>query len=265
MWRVSSYETQGSSHQKHNTPCQDKTWNQTNGEVYVAALADGAGSAKYSQYGADCVTRSVSAYLIDRYDDIINNPDGVEVKKELLGVLRHGLGLLADEMKCKSSDLASTLQAVAVKDDTYLLIHLGDGVIGYEKGEDIHVASEPTNGEFSNQTTFVTSPDAPVLMKIFRGSLGDIDGFILMSDGTANALYDKRLKRLAPSVKSLFDWTGNFTDETVRKNLRSSFENSIKKMTSDDCSVLIMKKAPALKSSNTFPLPRVEIEGEINA
>lgn len=262
MWRISNYETQGSSHLKTGTPCQDKTFSQTNGDIYAVALADGAGSAPYSHFGADCVTRSICAYLIDKYDDLINNPDGVEVKKEILGVLRHGLGLLADELGCQSKDLASTLLAAAVKDDTYILIHLGDGLIGYEKNDSVQVASTPSNGEFSNQTTFVTSTDAPMIMKIYRGKLGDIDGFILMSDGTASALYDKRMNRLAPSVKSLFDWTGNFTRETVRNNLRSSFEQSIKKKTQDDCSVLILKKAPSIQSSNAFPLPHIKLTAD---
>lgn len=44
-----------------------------------------------------------------------------------------GLEKLAQELDCLVKDLASTLLVVAVKNGKYLILHIGDGVIGYVK------------------------------------------------------------------------------------------------------------------------------------
>src|SRR5690606_42119695 len=61
---------------------------------------------------------------------------------------------------CTFAELASTFLAVAVSAERFLVVHIGDGVIGYVKNGELRVISAPDNAEFANQTTFVTSPDA---------------------------------------------------------------------------------------------------------
>ncbi|MDR2522727.1 MAG: protein phosphatase 2C domain-containing protein [Synergistaceae bacterium] len=50
-----------------------------------------------------------------------------------------------------------------------LIVHIGDGIIGYLDGAELKIASLPDNGEFSNVTTFVTSNEAAVSMRLFSG------------------------------------------------------------------------------------------------
>ena len=115
-------------------------------------------------------------------------------------------------MNCTVKDLASTLLFVAVKDDKFILGHLGDGVIGYLKNNCLKTASLPNNGEFSNETYFSTSKDASSHMKLAKGSVRDIDGFVLMSDGTADSFYNKKEKKLcdilpfSSSLNFLYDF-----------------------------------------------------------
>ena len=76
MWKTVQCAVQGKSHVKDNIPCQDKT--------HVIALADGAGSAKLSHFGAECVTTFICHELTDNFEKFFNAEDGVAVKKELM-------------------------------------------------------------------------------------------------------------------------------------------------------------------------------------
>ncbi len=255
MWRISRYEQIGRSHAGSGKPCQDKTAARSNGTVWAMALADGAGSAARAEDGAACICECMTAYLVDNFDDIVGNPDGAEVKKQLLAVLHRALAILADETDCRLKDLACTLLAAAVKDDTYFLVHIGDGLIGYLKEDTVRIASAPVNGEYANQTTFVTSPEALSVMNLLKGKLGSIEGFVLMSDGTAASFYEKRLHRLVPALKSVFDWNAAFTEETVQDNLRSTFAHSVIKNTGDDCSIAVLSRPAAYAPSGKLPEP----------
>lgn len=258
MWHYNTFASRGSAHRKTGAPCQDKICVREKDGAVAAALADGAGSAACAEDGAACAAACISAYLLDQFDVLSASDDGAAVKRELLAVVRRGLALLADARGCALKDLASTLLAVAVKDGRYLIVHVGDGVIGYQRGPDISVASAPQNGAFMNETTFVTSTEAALTMRVMKGALGSITGFVLMSDGTAAALYDRRGRRLAPAAAQLFSWTSDFTPETAENNLRQSFKNIMKK-TTDDCSIVVLARCAAARPAAVFPLPGARI------
>lgn len=97
--------------------------------------------------------------------------------------------------------MASTLLLVAIKDDKFIIAHIGDGVIGYLKNNEMKIASQPENGEFVNTTVFTTSKDAIMTMKLIKGFLGTIQGFVLMSDGPEARLYSKQENKLADVLK----------------------------------------------------------------
>ena len=150
-------------------PCQDKTISYNNNNVNIIALADGAGSAKFSHYGAEVVLEAVSKFISNNFDLLINNPNGVQVKQDILTHLIEKLNRKSQELCCDMKDLASTLLLVAIKENSFLICHVGDGIIGYLKEDELKVASKPENGEFVNTTTFVTSKNAVMAMKLFKG------------------------------------------------------------------------------------------------
>ena len=86
-------------------------------------------------------------------------------------------------------DLAATMLVVAENNDRFIIAHIGDDVIGYLDGDVLKTASAPSNGEHANETYFVTSRDAINTMKLFKGSIKNIAGFVIMSDGTEQSLY----------------------------------------------------------------------------
>lgn len=243
MWNSIQCAVQGRGHIKTDAPCQDKTFAKNENNVQVIALADGAGSARLSHVGAEYVTRQICDNLSNDFDMYFQEDDGTAIKRKIISDLMFGLKNLATENECEINDLASTLLMVAIKDEKYIIVHIGDGVIGYLKNNQLKVASHPENGEFVNTTVFVSSNDVLATMKLLKGTLGDIIGFALMSDGTENSFYSKRDKTLAPALKKLMELTRILNIQCLENEIYKSFENVVKNNTTDDCSLaLIVKK-----------------------
>lgn len=114
VWKSVCCEVQGSGHKAAGLPCQDKTCKMVRNGVYVIALADGAGSARLSHYGAERVVRDASEYLAEHFQECFDCDDGRKVKKALLGTLLQGLEEEAQRHKCDIRDLASTLLLASV-------------------------------------------------------------------------------------------------------------------------------------------------------
>lgn len=243
MWNIIQCAVQGRSHIKANIPCQDKTYSVVINNTQVIALADGAGSAKLSHYGAETVTKYICHELIKKFDSYYNDSNGAAVKQQLLEGLLEDLKKRSEQLECEIKELASTLLVVAVKGDKFIIAHIGDGVIGYLKNNELKIASEPSNGEFINTTVFTTSKDAIMTMKLIKGSLGEIKGFVLMSDGTEASLYNKKECKLADVLKIVMEKSMVVRANELQEQLKKSFENVIVKATTDDCSIAILTKS----------------------
>ena len=240
MWRVIGDAVQGKSHIKQNVPCQDKVYTLNRNNCIAAALSDGAGSAALSHYGAECITKSICEFLCEHYDRLYMEENGVLVKQELMKYISLKLNETCSMMQCEYRDLASTVLAVAIKDETFIIVHLGDGVIGYLKGEDLRTASTPENGEFVNETVFTTSVNAIKALQLKKGKLGAIIGFVMMSDGAEISLYNKKTKQLVPGLKNVMLNCSLLSCEEAQEAIKDSLENVLKEKTSDDCSILVM-------------------------
>ncbi len=240
MWRAVGGTAQGTSHTKNDIPCQDKIFMLDIEGGIAGSLADGAGSAKFSHYGAERVTKAITEFLKNNYDRLFSEEDGKLVKQELLEFLLNELEIVSLELQCEKKDLASTLLAVAIKNDSFILVHLGDGVIGYLKGDELLIASTPENGEFVNETVFTTSVNAIGSLQLKKGRLGEIIGFVMMSDGPETSLYNKRSKQLVSGIKNIMLSCSLLSIDEANENLQRSIEETLKKRTTDDCSLLFL-------------------------
>ena len=131
---------------------------------------------------------------------------------------------------------------MAIKNNQFIIAHIGDGVVGYLKNDEMKIASQPENGEFVNTTVFTTSKDAIMTMKLIKGSLGEIQGFVLMSDGTETSLYSKKERKLADVLKKIMQMSTIISVDKVQEQLEQSFENVIVNATTDDCSIAMLVK-----------------------
>lgn len=242
MWNVIQCAIQGRGHIKSNTPCQDKTYSMVTDTMQVIALADGAGSAKLSHYGAETVTKFICSELTEKFDVYFDDNDGAAVKQQLIEGVLKSLAETAKQLECEIKELASTLLFVAVKNEQFIIAHIGDGVIGYLKNNEMNIASQPENGEFVNTTIFTTSKDAIMTMKLIKGFLGGIQGFVLMSDGTETSLYSKKERKLADVLKKIMQMSTIISVDKVQEQLKQSFENVVINATMDDCSIAMLVK-----------------------
>ena len=101
MWNKAEYAATGRGHLLSGMPCQDRTMTYRGRAAVVAALADGAGSASLSQYGAEAAVRFVSRQLGDYFDEYYWEADASAVKDRLMCGLWEMLDVVRMELGCR--------------------------------------------------------------------------------------------------------------------------------------------------------------------
>ena len=249
MWKILGCAVQGNGHIAENIPCQDKVASRTENGTSVIALADGAGSAKLSHFGAKAVTEYICKKLCADFDFMFTDAgDGTKANNQLLCEIKETLNSVAKQHDCVIDDLKSTLLAVAVRGEDVLAVHLGDGVIGCIKDDGISVISSPENGEYANVTVFTTSKEALSSIKLIKGRIKNKKGFVLMSDGSCASLYNKKTNRISEGIRSFIGEGNQDRSKALNEQLIESFKHDIKSRTSDDCSIAIL-----YQDSESFP------------
>ncbi len=254
MWRSLNSQIRGRSHARGNTPCQDKTFCFSQDGVHVVALADGAGSAALSHFGAEEAARRVSHFLADNFRRLMLSRDATQARREITACVLDGLSGVAKRYGCEIDELAATLLAVAVTDEEYIVVHIGDGVIACLAGDEVKTASAPENGEFANSTVFITSRGAEKSLRLLRGKLGPIRGFALMSDGAASSLFQKQTRAFAPGLKTLMLQTSALACAESSETLRQLLVLVRSSRTTDDCAVAVLGRVCG-SADEFFSLP----------
>lgn len=246
-YKICGFALQGTGHIKNSIPCQDKISFFQNDKISVVALSDGAGSAKYSHFGAQSSVEYICEEMLKNFDKYFNQVDGLFVKIEIIDLIKEKISELALRYECNIADLAHTLLFVAIKENNFILFHIGDGVIGYTKNNNIYLASAPCNGEFANETVFATSNNACQYAKIIKGNMDNLDSFVLMSDGTSESFYDKKSKNLIKIVHKILVLNSIVPSNALKKELENNFKKNILTKTTDDCSLLMISKYRQIK------------------
>lgn len=184
----------GTSHMRAGLPCQDAHAVATlpNG-VHLFALADGAGSAPRSEEGAKLITsaaiEALKAVLAWQEAARTNWPSTFQtIFEATLGGVRAYAGM----MQADANAFAGTLLCGVVWDGGLAAAQVGDGALVI-RGVDgaLAVALSPDNGEYANETVFLTTGGALGRMQVFNWSdhsgsgltSADITGICAMSDG----------------------------------------------------------------------------------
>ena len=239
----------GSSHTQSNTPCQDFTTVATlDANTSLIVLSDGAGSAEHSDIGSKAICEACVECL--KATPIWSLGDK-SISKLVLTHIVTELTQISKSREISIKSLSGTLLvAIARKLDSkveYKLIQIGDGVAA-AFSEDGHTSFldiiEPDNGEFANETYFVTATNAIARCRVHSSTAALGSSFILMSDGSAESLYDKSNNRLAPGCTQMAEWLVAHDSATVSNAIKSNLENFIATKTGDDCSVALMRSYP---------------------
>ena len=244
-WKVFSASAIGKYHIDNNIPCQDDSAFNIIGEVFIGVVCDGAGSAAHSEVGA----KECSRYLIDRLSRYVES-EGISPElfisdrkyfETTIDEVRIKLQSIADELGFEFHDLSCTVVGCITTKINGCFFHMGDG-FGVSEFEGVETQlSLPENGEYANETYFVTASDWNTHLKITPFQVGQNGLVALMSDGAApfviNRSHDGLSKPFVePVVKYLSSIEQDEGNEALLATLLDERTNAI---TGDDKTLMI--------------------------
>ena len=240
----------GLSHLKKKIPCHDRILTKTSNGTTVIALADGAGSYLKPELGAETVNSYVCDYIVRNFSALYSKSNE-EIAKELLIGMREKLIDKAKSLELNVKDLSSTILFVGVNNGRYLAGHIGDGMIGYYERNKALPLSYPDND--NEYTIFPMNKGVLKRFRIYKNDLNKINGFILMSDGTYDSLYNPKTKQLTDANNTMLEWMQdqNYSDIKVESEIENTIREFFLKnsVNGDDCSVNIL----AITDEKVYP------------
>jgi hypothetical protein len=181
MWKAVGTSVAGTSHVELNVPCQDYSAYARviigSAPALIIAIADGAGSARLSHLGAQeavaHLLRTIplglrSAFDIDEY-----------LARQWLNDTRAHLENISSQQGCELRDLGSTILVAILTDSVSFFVQIGDGAWIVEHGGEYLAPTWPADGEYVNETTFLTSPNwaESIKYQVVAGTLSAAAGF----------------------------------------------------------------------------------------
>lgn len=257
----------GKDHLPDNTPCQDSVAYNADQHVHVLVVSDGAGSKRLSHFGSQVIVETLSFHLPKNFMDYLlllehsgkSNTqiklDEKTLKDSIMSTLLANLQRVAREQNCDVDDLAGTLLFVAFNHDHYIAGHIGDGFIAsyHTNGnhDTVRVVSEP-EGE-ANLTIFVTTQGAVDHLRITKGSMHEIRGFFLASDGIQERCFHPKFG-LTSAVNQFFTLAKKVDGPTFQANFQKLTRDTWKELYDDLSINLIFKDVLPLNDVNKSTL-----------
>ncbi len=231
---ASAFET-GMSHREVSMPCQDYTGYVTKNKVSVIALSDGAGSSKYAEEAA----KKTIEWLLE---DVPTNFDSISSSKaDFVARGQASLMKLGYSMK----DCCCTMLFFAThQDGRWLCGHIGDGMIIMSDNKDTNILSAPENGDYINQTYFLSEPWAIEHFRLQEGHILDETSILMTSDGCSDALCNWETMEPAPAAARICTWLKSHEESEVESALHADLNERFSTRSDDDMSLALMYISP---------------------
>lgn len=188
-WRVHAAAVIGKSHIDGGLPCQDAFAYALRADTLLAVVCDGAGSQPLSDVGA----RFLSSFVVSSLADAVERGQSLASLPtenfharilEIVGTVREALAARAHGEAAELVHYSATLVGAVLAADGGYLFHVGDGLAVAQlpdEGETC-VISLPENGEYANETYFVSGELWQEHLRCTRVE-GPVGTLALMSDG----------------------------------------------------------------------------------
>ena len=245
MWKCSFAAVPGIGHNRNNpSSCQDVTDALALGDFACICLSDGAGSAIFSRQGATEIINSTINLFKNEFFELYDMEKDLCSKKIIDTCVNSINAKFGSEEGFKLNEYSATLLAVAINNNKCIVVHVGDGIIGAKNSERLEIISHPWNGEFKNETVFVTSKDAQKYIDLQKLELNEINGFFMMSDGSQTSFYSSKDKSLISQkgLLQIFEFASINNASDTSELIEYNLFNLISKNTIDDCSLAIAVK-----------------------
>ena len=217
-WKVNAASAIGKYHIDTGLPCQDDFAFQVAGDVLIGVVCDGAGSSAHSELGAKAcsqsVVESIVATLAEGAAGGLEMVCSYEYLKTTVETARVRLQSIADENGFQFHDLSCTLVGCIASPEGGCLFHIGDGFGVAEYDGLSPIIALPENGEYANETYFVTAADWPVRLRITILPAAKTGCVALMSDGAAPFVVNRQQTGLfIPFIKPVTKYLSGVSQE----------------------------------------------------
>ena len=181
-WRLFGASVSGTSHLKTGIPCQDAhRYVVLDNGVVIAAVADGAGSAKHADRGSvlaveHAVTRLSNAL---QTSNGIHEADALELMHTMTREVRASLETTVDGEDVVLADFATTLLVCFATKSLIAACQIGDGaIVSITDAGEAQTLTQPNHGEYINETTFLTSD-----------TFADAASYAVQESGATNSIF----------------------------------------------------------------------------
>lgn len=269
-WRVAAATIRGKGHDETGSPCQDAcaVRTSTNGEWIALVASDGAGTAANSQISSRYVADAFADALMANASQLQTQSPGAWLTDAVIQQVLDMRNAL--RKKAGSDDISSyhcTLVAALIGPSGGITIHLGDGAVfggaaapGTPSKINLssdYFLSQPQNGEYANETVFLTEKDW--IKNIRIAPLAAVDWVVLGTDGgMALAMADEKLPKTG-FVTPVLHVVQQHNDNDTRNNklLAILSDPQADKLTNDDKTLVVAVRAKCLAVSGAFRLPTI--------
>jgi len=270
-WRYVQAYSRGTSHLISDLPCQDRALSKiitdSDGqEIFLGAVADGAGSAYRSEYGAEIAT----SLILKRLEVFFGQGESLTslsktLVEQWITQISEQIGELANDEGLSRREYACTLLVVAVKPMEGCFFQVGDGAIVVGVEGEYYPIFWPMTGEYANSTYFVT--DASAVERLQFEIINDrlMEDVALMSDGLQGiALQFATRTAHTPFFKPMFTRLVEESNLGLSEMLSASLQNFLDSEPvcnrTDDDKTLILSTCRC----NVFPPTVLEEEPDLN-
>lgn len=244
-WKFAGVSVCGTSHVAAGIPCQDaNAGTVTRDGALIVAVADGAGSASHGGTGSETAVKAAVGILehaLSRGTPPVDEATWKTLFSETFPAVRAALDAKAASLGITLRDLATTLLVFVADARGVAAAQVGDGAMVVVDGAgEMHLLTTPDNGEFINETTFLTSDDALAALQAGWRE-GAPRHIAALTDGLqAIALLQSPLRPHAPFFKPFFRCLDENTVENAREMMQNFFQSPRVTQRADDDITLVV-------------------------
>jgi hypothetical protein len=242
-WKILGDSCTGTSHLQRNTACQD-FWKHAvygeNQEWLAIAVADGAGSAKYGEVGAEYACNQMMGAL-----EILSSEkqtDRDEIFK-IIADIHAKLKIEAERMQTTPRELACTLLIAVLGPNRAAFFQIGDGFIIIPADNAYRTVFWPEETEYANATFFLTENNYEKSVQFVEMD-STVNEIAIMTDGLQRLAvnfehkipYDKFILPIFEAMNA------NLSSEALQEEFRKFLNSDRVNARTDDDKTLVLAK-----------------------